>query len=221
MYVHAEWVSEWVHTWVLAHLSSGVCLLWRPRLALRVFCHSSPLILSGSWGFLYIPSNGISVRTAIPTWADVVSEKLSSSLCTAWQALCSQTHIPSLPSSFMSFIHVRRTRPSTEQWEALIQHLQVTCSPCPAESTEQKRPTLTVGGAIYTLEPQSGRENQMTPSVHLSIPEDTMWEAAFCSSFHAFPVMKDYVLSNCEPKQTIPPLSCFYGVFCHSIRRRN
>lgn len=76
------------------------------------------------------------------------------------------------PQPSFLILSVRRTRPSTEQWEALIQHLQVTCSPCPAEPTEQKN--LTVGGAIYILESQSGRENQMTTSVHLSIPEDTM-----------------------------------------------
>lgn len=71
------------------------------------------------------------------------------------------------PQPSFLILCVRRTRPSTEQWEALIQHLQVTCSPCPAEPTEQKRPTLTVGGAIYTLEPQSEQKGKLND--HLSI----------------------------------------------------
>lgn len=63
-------IDVWMHTWVLAHMSSGVGLSWRPRLTLRVFCHRSPSYSFRKLGFrkagLYLPSNGIAVRTANP-----------------------------------------------------------------------------------------------------------------------------------------------------------
>lgn len=133
---------------LVAHISSLVCLWWRLEIDLESL---PPSFSPYSFRKLGFRKHWDYSQDHTPTWIHVGSEKLNSSLC-----VCMASTIFTGPHPQPSFLvfGTQGTHPSTAQWAAPTQHLQVACAPCPAELSRKDPPRMWVVPS-YTLESQS------------------------------------------------------------------